>query len=83
MLMSHAQYIEQSFRDHDTFVAQLGESPPSDVRELWDMSREMTARVSWKPYMFNRRLGPLLQASRSLPAPATWSSSKNRITSRR
>ncbi|MXY72869.1 MAG: alpha/beta fold hydrolase, partial [Dehalococcoidia bacterium] len=23
-------------------------------------SREMTARLSWKPYMFNRRLAPVL-----------------------
>ena len=61
MMLSHRAYIEQSFRDHDTYARFLGdEAPPEEVRQLWDFSREMTARVTWKPYMFNRRLAPLL-----------------------
>ena len=38
----------------------IGE-PEEDLRQLWDFSREMTARVTWKPYMFNRRMAPLLE----------------------
>lgn len=60
MLVSHRAYIEAGFRDHDAYAAWVGEEPAPDVRNLWDFSREMTARVCWKPYMFNRRLGPLL-----------------------
>ena len=60
MMVSHRDYIEQSFRDRENYVAWVGEEPGDDVRELWDMSREMTARVTWKPYMFSRRLAPLL-----------------------
>lgn len=60
MMYSHRQYIEESFRDRDSYVGHFGEEPPQEMRELWDHSREMTARVSWKPYMFNRRLGELL-----------------------
>ncbi|MCZ6887163.1 MAG: alpha/beta hydrolase [Gammaproteobacteria bacterium] len=71
MLVSHRAYIEQSFRDRDTYVAHLGEDPPADVRDLWDFSREMTARVTWKPYMFNRRLGPLL-SNLALPTLLVW-----------
>ena len=61
MMYSHRQYIEESFRDRDSYVSHFGEEPPQEMRELWDHSREMTARVSWKPYMFNRRLGELLK----------------------
>lgn len=61
MMYSHRQYIEESFRDRDSYIEHMGEEPPQELRELWDHSREMTARVSWKPYMFNQRLGHLLQ----------------------
>ena len=74
MLMSHHQYVEDSYRDKETFIAQLGEEPPDEVRELWDHSREMTARVTWKPYMFNRRLAPLL-ADVPTPALVVWGES--------
>ena len=72
MMLSHRAYIEESFRDHDTYVRFLGdEEPPEEVRELWDFSREMTARVTWKPYMFNRRLAPLL-ADIKVPTLLVW-----------
>ena len=61
MMYSHRQYIEESFRDRESYINHFGEEPPQEMRELWDHSREMTARVSWKPYMFNRRLGELLK----------------------
>ena len=32
-----------------------------DVLLQWDLNREMTTRVGWKPYMYNRRLLPLLR----------------------
>lgn len=60
MMLSHRQYIVESFKDQDTYVAQFGEEPATQIRELWDHSREMTARVAWKPYFFNRRLEPML-----------------------
>ncbi|MCY4094957.1 MAG: alpha/beta hydrolase [Gammaproteobacteria bacterium] len=61
MMYSHRQYVEESFSERDSYVSHFGEEPPQEMRELWDHSREMTARVSWKPYMFNRRLGELLK----------------------
>ena len=60
MMVSHRAYIEESFRDQESYLAWVGEEPGDDVRQLWDFSREMTARVTWKPYMFDRRLAPLL-----------------------
>ena len=72
MMLSHRAYIEESFRDRETYVGYLGDEEPDEaIRTLWDMSREMTARVTWKPYMFNRRLEPLL-ANLDLPTLLVW-----------
>ncbi len=66
MMLSHRKYIEESFRDRETYIEHFGEEPAPEMRQLWDLSREMTARVSWKPYLHNRRLQPLLDGT-SIP----------------
>ena len=71
MMLSHRKYIEESFRDAETYHDYVGEEPPDDIRQLWDLSREMTARVTWKPYMFNRRLEPLL-GDLDVPTLIVW-----------
>ena len=71
MMLSHRKYIEESFRDAETYTGYVGEEPPDDIRQLWDLSREMTARVTWKPYMFNRRLTPLL-GDLDVPTLIVW-----------
>ena len=60
MLLSYSEYVAAGFRDEERFTDIFGEEVTEEVRELWDFSREMTARLSWKPYMFNRRLAPVL-----------------------
>ncbi len=60
MLVSYGEYVSAGFRDEAHFHEIFGEETAPEVRELWDFSREMTARLSWKPYMFNRRLAPVL-----------------------
>ena len=71
MMLSHRKYIEESFRSADAYTSYMGEEPPDDVRDLWDLSRELTARVTWKPYMFNRRLEPLL-GDMHVPTLLVW-----------
>ena len=71
MMLSHRKYIEESFRDAEAYTDYVGEEPPEDIRQLWDLSREMTARVTWKPYMFNRRLTPLL-GDLDVPTLIVW-----------
>lgn len=44
MMLSHRKYIEESFRDVETYTGYVGEEPPDEARQLWDFSREMTAR---------------------------------------
>lgn len=62
MMMGHTAYMQLGFRDAAHFAKVFGDEPGEEVRQLWDYSREMTARVTWKPYMFSRRLAPLLKA---------------------
>lgn len=60
MLVDYQDYLKAGFRDEAAYHAALGEDPRIQFKELWDFSREMTARITWKPYMFSRRLAPLL-----------------------
>ena len=72
MLISHAEYVKVGFRDEASFeqhflteteeVEDAEEAKVVDpvVRDIWDFSRIMTARVTWSPYMHSRRLPHLL-----------------------
>ena len=60
MLVDYQDYLKAGFRDEAAYHTALGEDPRTQFKELWDFSREMTARITWKPYMFSRRLAPLL-----------------------
>ena len=67
MMVDFHEYVMTGFRDEDGFRRAVGDDARRTYKELWDYSREMTARLSWKPYMFNRRLAPLLREVR-IPA---------------
>jgi pimeloyl-ACP methyl ester carboxylesterase len=60
MLIDYPEYARASFRDEATANAHLGEEIDPNLSTLWQFNRVMTARISWKPYMYNRRLAPLL-----------------------
>lgn len=61
MLIAHTDYFKAGFRDDASFEEHFGSARVAEFGQLWDFSRVMTARVTWKPYMFNRRLPHLLQ----------------------
>jgi pimeloyl-ACP methyl ester carboxylesterase len=65
--------MEAGFRDQAAFHAMFGLEVEKDIKQLWDYSREMTARVSWKPYLFSRQLPHLLRAVRA-PTLLIWGS---------
>ncbi len=70
MMMDYHEYVSAGFRDAERYEASYGHQA-KELRELWEFSREMTARVTWKPYMFSRRLAPLL-ADVDSPALLVW-----------
>jgi pimeloyl-ACP methyl ester carboxylesterase len=49
------------FDDRDAFSRYFGEDPPRDTRLLLYGGREMTMRVTFKPWMFRRSLPHHLQ----------------------
>ncbi|MBI5948311.1 MAG: alpha/beta hydrolase [Chloroflexi bacterium] len=71
MMVDYEDYVKAGFRDEAAYTAVFGETAAQDIKTLWDFSREMTARLTWKPYMFNRRLAPLLKEVRT-PTLIVW-----------
>ena len=71
MLIDYDEYVRSGFSNEERYQAEFGEEPAPEYRELWDYSREMTARLTWKPYMFNRRL-PHLLAEVQTPTLLVW-----------
>ncbi len=71
MLAGHEAYFKAGFRDEASYQEHFGDEMAAEFSELWDFSRVMTARVSWKPYMFNRRL-PFLLRDVDTPTLLIW-----------
>src|SRR4029078_7516966 len=59
-LLTHGQYVRAAFADASVFEDVFGAVPTDETLLQWDCNREMVFRVAWKPYMYNRRLEPLL-----------------------
>jgi pimeloyl-ACP methyl ester carboxylesterase len=73
VLISFEQYVRLGFSSDAGFEAVFGSQPDKAVVELWDYSREMTARLTWKPWMFSRQL-PHLLGEVATPALVVWGS---------
>lgn len=71
MLFKDEHYMKSGFRDEAAFRAVFGDEVPLELYDLWDFSREMTARVTWRPYMINRRLPHLLREV-EIPTLLIW-----------
>jgi pimeloyl-ACP methyl ester carboxylesterase len=59
-LVSYIDYVRLGFADQKKFEATYGAEPPTPILEQWDINREMTFRIAWKPYMYNPSLPHLL-----------------------
>lgn len=70
-LMSSRNYVKSMFADEKTYNQLYGSEPSLDQMEAWEIAREMTTRIAWKPYMFNRRL-PMLLGGFKNPALIIW-----------
>ena len=71
MMESWTDYARQSFRDDASFIDHFGRKPSQELIDLWDFSREMTARVTWKPWMWSLQLPQLLRAV-TTPSLVVW-----------
>ncbi len=73
MLVDFEDYVKAGFSSDDAYHEVFGDAASAEIKQLWDFSREMTARLAWKPYMFNRRLHQLLREVHT-PALLVWGS---------
>jgi len=71
VLVSHSEYVQAAFRARSAYEAVYTGELSDDLLLQWDRNREMTARVAWKPHMYNRRLVPLLPLV-DVPTLVVW-----------
>ena len=64
-LLSYIAYVRAGFEDQGAFDRLYGADPSTPQLEQWDLNREMTFRIAWKPYMYNPTLPHLLGGVRS------------------
>jgi pimeloyl-ACP methyl ester carboxylesterase len=70
-LVSYIDYVRLGFADQGAFDRIFGAEPATATLEQWDLNREMTFRIAWKPYMYNPTL-PHLLGGVAAPALVVW-----------
>ena len=70
-IKSSTEFVRAGFHDQTKFDATFGAEPSIDQLEIWEINREMTTRIAWKPYMFNQSM-PYLAGSISVPTLLLW-----------
>jgi pimeloyl-ACP methyl ester carboxylesterase len=70
-LVSYIDYVRLGFADQAAFDRIFGAEPATATLEQWDLNREMTFRIAWKPYMYNATL-PHLLGGVATPALVVW-----------
>jgi pimeloyl-ACP methyl ester carboxylesterase len=70
-LMSYIEYARAGFHSDEGFARVYGAEPSTDQLVQWDVCREMSFRIAWKPYMYSQTLPHLLGRVR-VPALVVW-----------
>jgi pimeloyl-ACP methyl ester carboxylesterase len=70
-LVSYIDYVRLGFADQSVFDRLFEAETPTPTLERWDLNREMTFRIAWKPYMYNPSLPHLLGAV-TAPTLVVW-----------
>jgi pimeloyl-ACP methyl ester carboxylesterase len=70
-ILDHEDYVRAGFHDQARCDAVFGSEPETDLLEQWDINRESTFRIAWKPYMYNPSLPHLLGGVKA-PALIVW-----------
>ena len=70
-ITGYLDYARAGFHDQKAFDKVYGAEPSIDQLEMWDICREMSFRIAWKPYMYSQTLPHLLGAVR-VPSLIVW-----------
>ncbi len=60
-LINTIDYIRSGFEDQNKCVEQYTAEPTLDQLEQWEINREMTSRIAYKPYMYDQTLPQLIR----------------------
>jgi pimeloyl-ACP methyl ester carboxylesterase len=69
-IVSYLDYARTCFHDQGAFERNYGEVS-TDQLVAWDLCREMSFRIAWKPYMYSQTLPHLLGGVRA-PSLVVW-----------
>jgi len=70
-LVSYIDYVRLGFADQRAFDRVFGADPTTAQLEKWDLNREMSFRIAWKPYMYSPTL-PHLLGGVAAPGLVVW-----------
>jgi pimeloyl-ACP methyl ester carboxylesterase len=70
-ITGYIDYARAAFHDQKAFDRVYGAEPTVDQLEMWDICREMSFRIAWKPYMYSQTLPYLLKTMRA-PTLIVW-----------
>jgi pimeloyl-ACP methyl ester carboxylesterase len=70
-LVSYIDYVRLGFADQAAYDRLYGAETATATLEQWDLNREMTFRIAWKPYMYNPTL-PHLLGGVTTPTLVVW-----------
>jgi pimeloyl-ACP methyl ester carboxylesterase len=70
-LLSYLDYVRLGFAEARAFEQNFGADPTTETLERWDLNREMTFRIAWKPYMYSPTL-PHLVGGIATPTLIVW-----------
>ena len=76
----NSQIADQMNRDFVCIKVDREERPDVDQLVTWEINREMTTRIAWKPYMFNQAMPHLISAV-TVPTLVVWGK-QNRVVPR-
>jgi len=76
-LINTIDYVRSGFENQDKYTELYTAEPSLDQLEQWEINREMTSRIAYKPYMYDQTLPHLIRGVR-VPTLIVWGA-HNRI----
>ena len=70
-IVGYIDYARAGFHDEAAFDRVYGAAPSTEQLVEWDICREMSFRIAWKPYMYSQTLPHLLGGVRA-PSLVVW-----------
>jgi pimeloyl-ACP methyl ester carboxylesterase len=71
MMQGYIEYNRLGFASEERYDEVYGSESDPELIKLWDFSREMTARITWKPWMWSTSLPAMVRGIR-LPTLLIW-----------